>query len=143
MRRVPLLGEVGAGSVVQFTPRNELIPVAVPSNIRDEDVGTLVVRGCSLEDEGVFDGDYLIFNRRFTKRDCMFETICVVFIVSTGELVAKKLLFGGNGSITLRASGGGIADMNFSGEDIEIKGVVFGFQRMLKKDRNRDKSIPF
>lgn len=139
----PMHGEVGAGQVVPFVPRHETVPVVVPTSMKDDDIGTVTVRGCSLEDEGIDDGDTLLFTRKFTKRDCMFEAICIVFIIATGELVAKKLRFAGDGMITLRASGGGIKDLHYSGEDIEIRGVAFGFQRSLKKDRNRDKSIPF
>lgn len=130
---VPLYGECGAGSVVQFVPREGSLSVAIPHAMRESEIGSVIVRGCSLEDEGIYDGDILIFNKRFTRRECMFETICIVFILATGELVAKKLLFAGDGMITLRASGGDIKDMVFQGEDIEIRGVVFGFQRMIQK----------
>lgn len=132
MRFVLQNGEVGAGSsVLPFTPRARLVPVAVPvGSPKDEDMGTLVVRGCSLEDLGIIDGDILIFRKTFTKRQCI-GAICIVLILATGELVAKKVLFGNDGMITLRASGGGIRDMQFSGEEIEIKGVAFAVQRMI------------
>jgi|GEM_PF-2721616 len=137
---VPLYGEVGAGKVVDFIPRNKTVTVALPSTIKDEEVGMLIVRGCSLEDEGIYDGDRLIFTKRFTKRDVMFKAICVVFIIATGELVAKKLLFGRDGHVTLRASGGGIKDLSYHADDIEIKGIVTDFQRSV---RPGDKTIPF
>ncbi len=63
----------------------------------------------------------------------MFEAICVVYIIPTGELVAKKILWAGDGMLTLRASGGGVKDLHFSKDDIEIRGVSIGFQRMFKK----------
>lgn len=144
-RYVKQYGEVGAGKIVPFTPKEGLVPVVVPvGSPKDEYLGTMIVRGVSLEDEGIFDGDTLVCRRDHTKRDIDRNTICIVFIRSTGELVAKKIEYGKLGEyVTLKASGGGIKDVHYPGDDIEVRAIVIAYQRMLRKDRNRDPSIPF
>lgn len=133
MITVPIEGEVGAGTVVEFIPRNQTATVAVPVGMREKDVGTVVARGPSLTKLGIHDGDLLHYNRRFNKRDCMFEAVCIVYIIPTAELIAKKVVFGESGTITLKSSGGSVKDKTYAAEDIEIRGVVFSFQRMLRK----------
>lgn len=147
IRYIESFGDVGAGTVVPFTPKNDMIPVAIPAGgPSDDKLGTMVVRGRSLEDEGIYDGDVLICRRDFVKRDVKPDTICVVFIRSTGDLVAKKVIEE-YGKITLRSSGGGIKDAYYEKDDIEVRGIVFGFQR-LKNEFGRftkpsDSDIPF
>ncbi len=143
LHMIPLFTEVGAGRVVPFVPREKLIPVSLPSNVNPLDAGAVVVCGCSLEDLGIFSGDMLIFTKKFAIKDAMFNPICIVHIISTGELVAKKILPAGQEMLTLRASGGGIKDLKFHRDDIEVKGLAIGYQRMFGKDFGRDPSIPF
>jgi SOS-response transcriptional repressor LexA len=136
LRYVKNYGEIGAGRVVPFVPREDYVPVVVPEGVpADDSVGTLTVRGVSLEEEGIFDGDQLVLKRNFTKRDIKPDTICAVYIQSTGELVAKKVFASPfKGHVILRASGGGLKDIHVPEDDIEIRGVVFAFIRMVGSD---------
>lgn len=147
IRDVTHWGEVGAGRVIDFIPKGESILAAVPSRYpADDHVGALTVRGVSLEDLGIWDGDRLLCRRNVTRKDVTPETVCIVFIHTTGELVAKKVLYGNNGMVTLRASGGGIKDVYFPENDIEIRGIVFSFQRMADQHGRFQKpndDIPF
>jgi len=136
---VPHYGEIGAGSVVPFIPQSELVPVAVPRDLAAAgSVITLTVRGISLEDEEIYNGDLLICNTKFRWSQITPETICAVFIHATAELVAKKIIREAH-MLTLRASGGGIKDKQFSPDDIEIRGIAIGFQRMFKNIRRSKK----
>ncbi len=129
----PLHGEVAASAnVVPFVARNQMIPVAVPSSEKDSDIGCLIVSGPSLSELGINDGDILIFTKRFSQREVMFDSICIVMILSTQELVAKKIVFEGKGLIRLKASGGGVQDMVLPIEDIEIRGKVLSYQVKCK-----------
>lgn len=150
IRMVEDYGEIGAGKVVEFVARDKVVPIVVPKNApHDSQLGRMTVRGVSLEDEDIYDGDFILLRNDITKRDISKDTICAVFIHSTGELVAKKLLYGNRGDyVTLRASGGGIADLYFHADDIEIRGIVWGMQRMPDeygsfRRRKRDIEIPF
>lgn len=132
MLEVPLYGEIGAGRVVPFIPQSELIPIVVPEYMADLDIFTLQVRGISLQNVGIDDGDILICSRRFGWRQITPKTICAVMITATQELVAKKIIREAN-LLTLRASGGNIKDLKFTPDDIEIKGIAIGFQRLWRK----------
>ena len=75
------------------------------------------------------------------------KRICIVYIVPTGELVAKKVLRGAN-MLTLRASGGGIRDLEYRPEEVEIRAIVIGLQKMAAIDGSfaglgDDDGIPF
>lgn len=129
MRLVPIHAEVAAGSVVPFTPRTDMLPVALPVGYGE--VGALEIRGISLEDDGIFDGDIVIYRKHFTHREIKSDTVCIVFIESTGELVAKKVLRNHEGMITLRSSGGGLKDVHHEQESIEVRGIVIWFMRKV------------
>jgi len=150
VRYIQDYGEIGAGRVVSFVPRSGSVPVIVPKNApADEHLGRITVRGISLEDEDIYDGDYLLLRSNITNKDIDRNTICAVFIHTTGELVAKKVLYGNNGEyVTLRASGGGIKEVHFHADEIEIRGIVWSMQRMPNEygsfRRRKDKiEIPF
>lgn len=130
IKMIPYLGEVGAGRAVEaydnilpFMPKSELFPVAVPAHIPAGKLGLVTVRGLSLTDFNIFDGDQLVFTRQFSQREIDEDTICIVFIHATGELVAKRIEVGAN-MLTLKASGGGIADKEYSIDEVEIRGIV-------------------
>jgi repressor LexA len=134
MALIPHYGEIGAGTVVPFVAQSELVPVGLPDDLAASgDVFGLTIRGISLEDESIYDGDLLICNKRFAWRDITPTTICAVYIIATAELAAKKVIRGAN-MLTLRASGGGIKDLHYSPDDIEIRGIAIGFQRLFKND---------
>lgn len=151
VRMVPDLGEIGAGRVLPFKSTERMVPVMVPSNApADAALGRMTVRGLSLEDEDIYDGDYLLLRSDITKKDIGPHTICAVLIHTTGELVAKKVLYSASQSnyVTLRASGGGLKDMYFPADEIEIRAIAWGIQRMpdeygrFKRRRSED-DIPF
>ena len=139
-----VLGEIGAGQVVEFIPRNRTVPVILPVGADESNYGTLIVRGISLENESIHDGDLLVLRKDITNKDIGRESICAVYIRSTGELAAKKLGFGNRGDyVTLRSSGGDIEDVYYHKDDIEVRGKAVAFQRMLPDDRVTDPNIPF
>jgi SOS-response transcriptional repressor LexA len=123
-------GSIDCGRVLPFVPASELVTVAIPPEMAASDVFTLKVRGISLTDLGVYDGDLLICRRRFSIHQITERTVCAVYIHSTGELVAKRIIRGAN-MLTLRASGGNIPDREVAPDDIEIKGIVFAVQRPI------------
>lgn len=128
--KIPIAGEIGAGRVVPFIPRSELVPVVVPASLPESSILTLTVRGISLTDLGIMDGDVLILRNKFSWREIGEDTICAVFIHSTGELCAKKIIRGAN-TLFLRASGGGIPDKEVTPDDVEIRGIAIAVQRPL------------
>lgn len=141
VRYTKVIAEASAGSVVKFTPLDKLIPVVVPKGSPD-DIGTFIVRGLSLEKLGIFDGDALICRLKFSHKDIIpNKTVCIVYLSTTGEIMAKKVLFANKDTITLRASGGNIRDIHVDRNDVEVKAIAVGFQRMFGNEK--DPLIPF
>ncbi len=146
-REIPHEGEIGAGRLLPFVAKGGTTTVIVPENMPDSELlGTMTVRGRSLEDEGIYDGDLLICKKVFSKKQICPDTICVVYIPATGEVVAKKIHFREN-MLVLRGCGGGVSDMHVGINDVEIRGAVFSFQRLLNSQGRfqqiDDKGIPF
>lgn len=124
-------GSIDCGRVLPFIPKSELSAVTIPGDVPAQDVFTLKVRGISLSNLGIYDGDLLICRRKFSVHQITDRTICAVYIHSTGELVAKRIIREAN-SLILRASGGNIPDREVYPDDIEIRGVVFAVQRPIE-----------
>jgi SOS-response transcriptional repressor LexA len=127
MKYVTHYGEVGAGTavdnVIPFMPQATVVPVVVRGDLAAAGLGAVTVRGLSLSDLGIHDGDTLVITKRFSWRDIHEDTICIVFIHPTGELVAKRIIKEAN-TITLRASGGGIPDKEYRPDEVEVRGIV-------------------
>lgn len=125
------LGDIDCGKVLPFMPKSELVTVAIPIDVSADDVFTLGVRGISLTNLGIFDGDKLLCRRSFSIHQITEKTICAVYIHSTGELVAKRIIRLAN-TLILRASGGNIPDREVAPDDIEIRGVVTDVLRPIE-----------
>jgi SOS-response transcriptional repressor LexA len=130
VKYVQYLGEVGCGRPVEaydnvypFIPKSELQAVALPENMPTRDVGIMIARGLSLSDFGIFDGDQLLVKTRCSWREVDDDTICVVYIHPTAEVVAKRVERGAN-KLLLKASGGGLPDKEYGIDEIELKGIV-------------------
>lgn len=147
---LPIAGEVGAGRVVPFVSAGKTGSGILPAglNIEKHEGVLWIVRGPSLNDMGIFDGDYLVCRKKFTKKDITRDTVCIVYIWSTGEYQAKKVLEQ-YGKVVLRSSGGGIPDKYYEPDDIEVRWIVEGYQRMrdergrFKRTHDEDHDIPF
>lgn len=147
IRHVNNYGNVGCGKVVPFLPRQKekitiLVPAGFPS---DDQLAVFEVAGPSLSDLGIYDGDYLLVRRAFKRREITSDTICVVRILATDEMVAKRIHFS-EGIVSLISTGGNIKERDFAPEDIEIQGIVFGVQRIVapggRFPRLGDEEIP-
>jgi len=142
IRNLLNFGQVGAGKVVQFIPKEERIPVALPRHLPHNDsIATVTVCGPSLTDLGISDGDVLIVKLRFSRKMITQKTICIVYILATGELLAKRVRHSPNG-VTLLSSGGGAKNLFFEHEAIEIRGVVVGHQRMFPDGQCPELKMP-
>lgn len=130
--QVEHMGSVDCGQVLPFMPVSELQTVAVPDGAPATDIFTVRARGISLSNFGVQDGDLLICTKRFSTNKITQGTVCVVYIHSTGELVAKRIIRAAN-TLILRASGGNIPDREVSPDEIEIRGIVTDVQRPISE----------
>ena len=123
-------GQVGAGSVVDFTPRDKTW-IVIDKSAQFQNFITFTVSGDSLIERGIRNGDTLICKTRFELSQIKQNTVCVVMVHSTGELMAKMIHCNANGTVTAKSGNVRYAPRVFDADDIEIKAIVTEFQRKL------------
>ena len=118
---LPLLGRIAAGAPVEAVEDTEQLDLDEMLTVRGETF-VLQVRGESMVEEQIRDGDYVIVERRQTARDG--ET--VVALLGNGETTLKKFYREG-GRIRLQPANAALSPIYVT--DVEIQGVVVGVFR--------------
>ena len=120
---LPLLGYVAAGSPIEAVASNETI--AVPENLAGKrDSYVLRVKGNSMIDEQIRDGDFVIVEDRRTAEDGE-----MVIALLDGADVTLKKLFREQGRIRLQPANPTMAPMMFAPDQVQVQGVVVGVMR--------------
>ncbi len=125
----PILGEVAAGNPLVIYP-DAIDTVELPSIVRmPKDSFLLRVKGDSLKDAYIFDGDIIIVNPNATITDGQI----VVAILEDSAVV--KRYFRQNGSIILKSENKAYKPIEIKADydKFKIVGAVVGVYRMMKK----------
>jgi repressor LexA len=122
---LPLLGMVAAGQPIEAIADQESL--AVPEDLvgRGGRHYVLRVRGDSMIDEQIRDGDYVIVNSRNTAQNGEM----VVALVNGDSATVKKFYREAGGRIRLQPANVGMAPLYFSSDDVQVQGVVVGVIR--------------
>ena len=120
---VPLLGLVAAGVPIEAisTPDRICVP---PEIVGSKECFALRVRGDSMVEDHILDGDVVVLESRQVPRDG--ET--VVALIRREECTLKRLYRDG-GKIRLVPANERLQPMEFVAEDVEVQGVVIGLLR--------------
>ena len=121
-RKLPVVGTIAAGAPIEAVEERELLDVSELIQGR-KDPFLLRVRGDSMIDEQIRDGDYVICERRATAENG--ET--VVAIVKDGEATLKKFFREPDGRIRLQPANPKMRPIYV--RKAEIRGVVIGVLR--------------
>jgi repressor LexA len=122
-RDVPLQGLIAAGSPIEAVRGNEL--VAVPEDmIGRRDVYLLKVRGESMVDEQIRDGDYVIVERRTDPRNGE-----VVVALLDGREATLKKFYREASQIRLQPAHPSMKPILVPEDQVAIQGVVVGLLR--------------
>jgi SOS regulatory protein LexA len=116
---LPLLGSVSAGSPLEDLEDPETI--VVPTDLTRPGTYALRVRGESMVEDGIHDGDIVIVDPRPTA-----ETGATVVARIDGERVTLKRFYAENDSIRLQPANPDMDPLILHDGDIEILGVVAG-----------------
>jgi SOS-response transcriptional repressor LexA len=104
------------------------------------------VSGESLRDYRIHDRDILVYKKNVTNRDLKPESICVVYIIATGEMLAKKVRYS-EGRVALIAGAEGYKPLYYEPDQIEIRGIVFQRVTLIGPSggfrKQGDDDIPF
>jgi repressor LexA len=123
---IELLGQVAAGAPIEAIETRETI--SVPEEfIRRENTFCLRVKGESMVEDGIRDGDYIIVEGRETADNG--ET--VVALVGN-EATVKKFYREGDGRIRLQPANAAMQPIVVAPDDVTIRGVVVGLMRRYR-----------
>jgi repressor LexA len=121
---LPLLGRVAAGSPIEAITASETI--FVPEDmVGRRDTYVLQVKGDSMIDEQIRDGDFVIVENRKSARDGEM----VIALVDGENATLKKLYREGGGMVRLQPANARIKPIVLDQDRLAIQGVVIGVLR--------------
>lgn len=125
-RHVPLVGDVAAGvGVLAQEHVEELVPL--PADFTGEgELFMLRVRGESMIDAGILDGDYVVARVEKTANDGD-----VVVAGIPGEEATVKTLFRRDGKVVLEPANPALEPMTFEPDEVQVYGKVVTVLRRL------------
>jgi repressor LexA len=123
---IPLLGRVAAGRPIEAIPGEDTLDLT--AFLLGANRYALQVRGDSMIEAGILDGDTLIVEAR----DGADDGAIVVALIDEGEATVKRLAHRKDGSIQLTAANAAMAPMIYGAERVRIQGVVVGVLRSYR-----------
>jgi repressor LexA len=122
-RRVELLGQVAAGNPIEAIENRESI--SVPEEfVRRDNTFCLRVKGDSMIDDGIRDGDYIIVEGR----EAADNGETVVALIGS-EATVKKFYREPDGRVRLQPANAAMQPIMVDPADLAIRGVVVGLMR--------------
>jgi repressor LexA len=120
---IPFLGTIAAGRPIEAVPQPEYLQVP------DELLGNrpcyvLKVRGDSMIEDGILDGDYVVIEQRDAARNGEI----VVALVRNEEATLKRIEQK-PGEVVLHPAHAGMQAMRYSPGEVQIQGVLRGLLR--------------
>jgi repressor LexA len=122
---LPLLGAVAAGAPIEAISEQETIAVPEDLLARGGQHYVLRVRGDSMIEEQIRDGDYVVVNARNTA----LNGEMVVALVHGDSATVKKFYRESDGRVRLQPANVTMPPMFFRAQDVLVQGVVVGVIR--------------
>lgn len=120
---LPLYGYIAAGSPIEAISNPELIDV--PSQLRTPNpCYVLEVRGDSMIEEGILDGDWVVIEHRDQARNGE-----IVVALVDGEEATLKRLEKRSDEVVLHPANSNLSPMRFGPGRVQIQGVLVGQMR--------------
>jgi repressor LexA len=123
-RTLPLLGTVAAGSPIEAIEDPETID-APRDFVGGRETFVLRVKGDSMIEEGIHDGDMIIVEKRATAEPGQ----TVVALIEGQDATVKKFYREGKSKVRLEPANATMKPMRFAASDVQIQGVVVGLMR--------------
>jgi repressor LexA len=122
---LPLLGQVAAGVPIEAIRDNETVTVPEDFLGRGGEHYVLKVKGDSMIDEQIRDGDYIVISAKNTASNG--ET--VVALVRNESATVKKFYRENDGRVRLQPANSTMQPMYYRGHEVTIQGIVIGVMR--------------
>jgi len=123
-RRVPLHGLVAAGAPIEAVETPETIDVP-RQLVGSRESFVLRVRGDSMIDDGIHDGDLIVVERR----DRAEAGQMVVALIEGHEATVKRFYPEGRRRVRLEPANAAMKPMRYPAGSVKIQGVVVGLMR--------------
>jgi repressor LexA len=123
MTEIPLLGWVSAGQPVDI--HDDTQHVSVPTSMVRKNTYALRVRGHSMIDDNIQDGDLIVIEKRETAQNGQ----SVVAMINGERVTLKKFYVEADG-IRLQPANPDMAPIRLKNEEVQILGIVTGVIRM-------------
>ena len=121
---LPLLGFVAAGAPIEALASNEVI--AVPEDfVGRRDTYVLRVRGDSMIDEQIRDGDFVVVEARKTAENGEM----VIALLGGTDVTLKKFYRDPGGKIRLQPANAAMRPIFVEPDHVQVQGVVVGVMR--------------
>lgn len=117
---LPLLGRIAAGKPIEAIPHHD--EINLPEMLLGRDRFALRVKGDSMRDAGILDGDTVIVRQTSTAKNGDI----VVALIDHDEATLKYFKRLANKQIQLIPANSQLAPMIFAAERVQIQGVVVG-----------------
>jgi repressor LexA len=119
---LPLMGRIAAGQPIQAIENPESISLA--DFVQSKEVFVLQVRGDSMQDEAILDGDYVLVEKSKTAHNGDI----VVAVVNRDDATLKRFYREGD-NIRLQPSNANMKPIVVHASAVEIQGRVIGVLR--------------
>jgi repressor LexA len=121
---LPLLGQVAAGLPIEAVEDSQETVTVPHDMVRRGNNYVLRVRGDSMIEEQISDGDYIVVNSRQTA-----ENGEMVVALINGESATVKKFFREGAQVRLQPANPTMLPMYFPADDVQIQGIVVGVIR--------------
>jgi repressor LexA len=121
---LPLLGRVAAGAPIEAISGTETI-FGPEDMVGRKETYVLQVKGDSMIDEQIRDGDYVIVESRKTARDGEM----VIALLEGERATLKKMYREGGGKVRLQPANARLKPIFVDQDDLQVQGVVIGVLR--------------
>lgn len=122
---LPLLGRIAAGVPIEAIEDQQFVDMQ--SLLSNPDHFALQVKGDSMMEEGILDGDYVLCRRTNTAR----EGEIVVALIDGMEATLKRISFQVNDRITLIPANPAFKPKAYISQRVQVQGVYVGLLRFV------------
>lgn len=123
---LPLVGRIAAGRPIEAIPQQETVDFA--ELFGGDNLYALEVKGDSMIDEGILDGDKVICKRQDNAR----EGDIVVALIDNQEATLKRISFKSVGKITLLPANVTLQPQVYASDRVQVQGIFVGLLRLHK-----------
>ena len=121
---LPIMGRIAAGRPIEAIEQRDAPTISLADFVRSKDVFVLEVRGESMQDEHILDGDYVLVEKTKTAHNGDI----VVALVDGADATLKRLYREGD-KIRLQPSNASMQPIIVPAAGVEVQGKVIGVLR--------------